>query len=188
MLIDSRSAQQINHSMSIPGKVHSVAFSPDGAFVTAAGSTGVVQEWSTVDGSAQGPPMTGHTGSVRAVAYSPDGQWIVTGGIDNRVILRPRGPGSVRILTGHRDWVNAFAFTDRLALSHIGRRPDRARVNRWADSDLGHSRQGIRFEPCPIKEMPFAVLRLSMIRLWLPPEPTAGCASGISRAGLANVS
>ena len=123
MLIDSRSGQQINHSMSIPGKVHSVAFSPDGAFVTAAGSTGVVQEWSTIDASAQGPPMTGHTGSVRAVAYSPDGQWIVTGGIDNRIISRPRGPGSVRILTGHRDWVNAFAFTtdSRYLISASGR-------------------------------------------------------------------
>ena len=123
MLIDSRSGQQINHSMSIPGKVHSVAFSPDGAFVTAAGSTGVVQEWSTVDGSTRGPPMTGHTDSVRAVAYSPDGQWIVTGGIDNRVILRPRGPGSVRILTGHRDWLNTFAFTpdSRYLISAGGR-------------------------------------------------------------------
>ena len=123
MLINSRSVHQIQHTMSIPGKVHSVAFSPDGAFVTAAGSAGVVQEWSTVDGSTQGPPMTGHTGSVRAVAYSPDGQWIVTGGIDNRVILRPRGPGSVRILTGHRDWVNAFAFTadSRYLISAGGR-------------------------------------------------------------------
>jgi WD40 repeat protein len=123
MLISSRSPDQVQHAMSIPGKVHSVAFSPDGAFVTATGSTGVVQEWSTGDGSAHGPPLTGHTGSVRAVSYSPDGRWIVTGGVDNRVILRPRGPGSVRILTGHRDWVNAFAFTanSRYLISAGGR-------------------------------------------------------------------
>jgi len=122
-LINSQSAHEIQHTMSIRGRVHSVAFSPDGAFVAAAGSAGVVQEWSTADGSAHGPPMTGHTGSVRAALYSPNGRWIVTGGIDNRVILRPRGPGSVRILAGHRDWVNALAFTtdSRYLISASGR-------------------------------------------------------------------
>jgi WD40 repeat protein len=123
ILIDGRSGLQVGPAMSIPGRVHSVAFSPDGALVAAAGSMGVVQEWSTAGGLAQGPPMTGHTGSVRAVAYSPDGRWIATGGIDNRVILRPRRSGSVRILTGHRDWVNALAFTtdSRYLISAGGR-------------------------------------------------------------------
>jgi WD40 repeat protein len=123
MLISSRYPYQIQHTMAIPGGIHSVAFSPDGAFVTATGSTGVVQQWSTSDGLAQGAPLTGHIGSVRAVAYSPDGRWIATGGIDNRVILRPRGPGSAHILSGHRDWVNALAFTanSRYLISAGGR-------------------------------------------------------------------
>ena len=142
MLISSRYPYQIQHTMAIPGGVHSVAFSPDGAFVTATGSTGVVQEWSTSDGLAHGAPLTGHIGSVRAVAYSPDGRWIATGGIDNRVILRPRGPGSARILSGHRDWVNALAFTaDSRYLISAGGRTEHAsqdgRILIW-DIASGH--------------------------------------------------
>jgi WD40 repeat protein len=143
MLIGSHSAYEIQHTMSIPGKVHSVAFSPDGAFVAAAGSTGVVQEWSTADGSPHGPPMTGHTGSVRAVAYSPDGRWIVTGGIDSRVLLRPRGPGSVRVLVGHRDWLNAFAFTadSSYLISAGGRTEHESRDGRTLIWDMATGRQ-----------------------------------------------
>lgn len=48
---------------------------------------------------------------VRATAYSPDKRWIALGGVDPDIILIDRTTGKQHRLSGHRDWINALAFT-----------------------------------------------------------------------------
>jgi WD40 repeat protein len=95
----------------VPGEIRSLAFSPDEALLAAATSAGSVQQWRVATGAPEGGPLMSSARSIRAVRYSPDGRWIAAGGVDGPIVLIDRRSGARRGLKGHRDWVNALAFS-----------------------------------------------------------------------------
>ncbi|MGH9360338.1 MAG: WD40 repeat domain-containing protein, partial [Thermoanaerobaculia bacterium] len=57
--------------------VHDAAFSPDGAHLATASSSGRVYVWDVERGELQST-LEGHRGSAVSVAFTPDGRWLVT--------------------------------------------------------------------------------------------------------------
>ena len=67
--------------------IWSLAFSPDGQMLAAAGREGTIRLW-RLGGAPTAPTLlTGHREWVRSVAFSPDGQMLASGGIDGTVRL-----------------------------------------------------------------------------------------------------
>ncbi|WP_399082106.1 WD40 repeat domain-containing protein [Streptomyces sp. BBFR2] len=104
--------------------VSSVAFSPDGATLAAAGGTvgwtgdaSLLRLWDVSDPAhpaALGGPVSGHTGIVNQVAFSPTGHVLASAGADSEVLLHdvsdPRRPRTVRQLS-FDDPANSVAFS-----------------------------------------------------------------------------
>jgi sugar lactone lactonase YvrE/mono/diheme cytochrome c family protein len=96
------------------GKVNSVAFSPDGGTVYAAGGeagiVGIVRSWKTSDGSPL-RSFEGHTDAAYALVVSPDGKFIATGAYDQKIRLWDTSTGKeVALLKGHNGAVNGLSF------------------------------------------------------------------------------
>jgi WD40 repeat protein/DNA-binding SARP family transcriptional activator len=91
----------------------SVAFSPDGTTLAAAGDDDTVRLWNVHARRPIGSPFVGHNGDVHSVTFSPDGRTLASAGADKTVRLwdvatrRALGPP----LRGHHDWVIAVAFS-----------------------------------------------------------------------------
>lgn len=64
--------------------VWALAFSPDGAWLAAAGGDGSVRLWQGEGGSTP-QVFPGHTGGATSLAFSPDGCWLASGGLDAAV-------------------------------------------------------------------------------------------------------
>ncbi|WP_020137133.1 helix-turn-helix domain-containing protein [Streptomyces sp. 351MFTsu5.1] len=100
--------------LTAPGKVRSVAFSPDGRMLAAAvvgAAGGAVRVWDV----AARRVVAGLTTDVplRAVAYAPDGRTLASAGSDGTITLWRAGGSHDRVATfrGHRDAVNALAYS-----------------------------------------------------------------------------
>jgi WD40 repeat protein len=65
----------------------SIAFSPDGKTIVAAGEDGSITLWDVAGERQIGSPLKGHTDEVDSVAYSPDGRYIASSREDDSVIL-----------------------------------------------------------------------------------------------------
>ncbi len=95
--------------------VRSVAFSPDGKLLAAAGGFpargGEVKIWD-VEKRADLRTITGHTDCIYAVEFSPDGKSIATASYDKLIKLWDVATGNpIRTLKDHIDAVYALAFT-----------------------------------------------------------------------------
>jgi hypothetical protein len=105
-------------TFSLPGKVTSVAFSPDGH--TALSSTDQdLTLWDVTTGN-RIQTFTGYTGIVSSVAFSPNDRRVLSGSSDNTLILWDIDSGNViRTFTGHKSGVTSVAFSPdgRTALS-----------------------------------------------------------------------
>ena len=84
------------------GEVESVAFSPDGQYLTTASMNNTVQLWEISTGLQVWESQ--HDGSALSVAFSPDGAMLATAGDDNTIRLWRVSDGSLlRTLEGHTD-------------------------------------------------------------------------------------
>ncbi len=97
-----------------PGKVRTLAFSPDGkTLVTGMGSEPDrnVRFWNVETGRETGTAM-GNIGGTLCMAVSPDGKTLATGGQDARVKLWDPATGlELATLTGHSEGVESLAFS-----------------------------------------------------------------------------
>lgn len=78
-----------------PGTVLSLAFSPDGRLLASAGLDGNVRLWET--NTWRQVRTLGHDGPVTSVAFSPDGKLLASGSADTTVRLRDPVTGALRL-------------------------------------------------------------------------------------------
>jgi WD40 repeat protein len=101
-----------------------LAFSPDGHWLAAGGGDKSARIWDLRAANLPAAPLIlrGHEDQIAALAFSPDGHWLATGAddpakdsADNIVRLwrvgAPERTVSPLVLNGHRDQVNALAFS-----------------------------------------------------------------------------
>jgi hypothetical protein len=90
---------------------NSVAFTPDGQFLAAGMSYGVIRLWSTETWE-QAQIYEGHQYAVRAIAFSPNGQTLATADADSSIKLWNASNGSrVITLKGHTELPGELAFS-----------------------------------------------------------------------------
>ena len=101
--------------------VVSVAFSPDGATLAAAGADGVLRLRETATGN-HVRSLSGHVGWAYAATFSPDGSLLASAGADGTVRLWRLATGAeVYILTRHAGQVRDVAFSpDGAVLASAG--------------------------------------------------------------------
>jgi len=92
-------------------EVWSVAYSPDGGKLAAAGDDGQVKLWDTATGK-ELAAIGAHDAGILSVAWSHDGRRLATASSDKTVKLWDAATGqSLVSLTGHTQRVNAAAFS-----------------------------------------------------------------------------
>jgi WD40 repeat protein len=89
--------------------VYSVAYSPDGKLLAAAGNAKAVRQWDPRTGKPK-TSLTSHGTAVHQVAYSPDGKLLLTRG-GKEVLLSDPGNGGVEHRFSHVALVNAAAWS-----------------------------------------------------------------------------
>lgn len=86
-----------------------VACSPDGETMAVGGENASLQLVDMVTGDVR--PLVGHSLKVYSVAFSPDGRRLASGSKDTSIRLWDVDTGEcVRVLEGHRDYVNSVTF------------------------------------------------------------------------------
>ena len=96
----------------------SVAFSPDGRTLAAAGDDGTLSWWDASARRRLRAPIAAHDGTVQAVAFSPDGRRLASGGDDGTVRLWDAATGRP---IGH-----ALRFASRFIVDDVAFSPDGA--------------------------------------------------------------
>ena len=72
--------------MTHDGRVHSVAYSPDGKTLASGSGDQTIKLWDVTTGKERAT-LKGHTGMVLSVAYSPDGKTLASGSPDKTIKL-----------------------------------------------------------------------------------------------------
>ena len=108
---DPRTERLLATSNENPGRVRSVAFSPDGATLASGSADGRVRLWEVETGAVLTSFST-HDGLVLALAFSPNGEVLASGGSDTLVRLwELDSQHLIANLRAHTDSINALAFS-----------------------------------------------------------------------------
>ena len=93
------------------GRVHSIAFSPDGKCLASGSQDQTIKLWDTATGT-ELLTLKGHSSGVVSVAFSPDGKLLASGSVDKTVKLWNTATGK-ELLTfkGHSGGVFSVAFS-----------------------------------------------------------------------------
>lgn len=96
------------------GRVHSVAYSPNGNRIVSVSNdyyTYTINIWDINDGMLL-HSLTGHTSSVHSVTFSPDGSTIASGSYDNTIKIWDANTGALlRTLSGHTKPVLSVVYS-----------------------------------------------------------------------------
>ena len=94
-----------------PGRVYSVAFSPDGTKVLTGGDGNTAKLWDAESGGLI-HTFSGHTAYLKSVAYSPDSTRVLTGSMDKTAKLWDANNGGlIRTFSGNTSGVLSVAFS-----------------------------------------------------------------------------
>jgi WD40 repeat protein len=162
------------------GSIVRLAFSPDGEFVAAGSTGGVVQvlHWARILAAVAGSAprldshLRGHVGAVSGLAFSPVGQQLATAGVDGTLRLwDPADGSSLHVIRAHAGRVASVAFSSdaRLVVSTGGE----GTVRLWdaASGQLLHILEG-RTDQAPVAELsPYDTLLATggsdgLVRMW----------------------
>ncbi len=109
---DPRTERLLATSSENPGRVRSLAFSPDGTTLASGSADGRVRLWKVETGAILTSFST-HDGLVLALAFSPNGEVLASGGSDTLVRLwNLDSQRSIANLRAHTDSINALAFSN----------------------------------------------------------------------------
>ena len=89
---NTRTGERVGSFSGYPGCVFTVALSPDGKRIAAAGGAASSRKATTIriwDLESGRPVRTleGHQGTIYSIAFSPDGAWLASGSIDGTARL-----------------------------------------------------------------------------------------------------
>jgi WD40 repeat protein len=85
--------------------------SPDGKYLAAGETGGVLRMWHVADGK-QHLNFSGHANWIWAVAFSPDGKILASASVDKTIKLWDVATGArIGVLHGHEHWVYSVAFS-----------------------------------------------------------------------------
>ena len=108
---DPRTERLLATSNENPGRVRSLAFSPDGTTLASGSADGRVRLWEVETGGVLSSFST-HDGLVLALAFSVEGKVLASGGSDTLVRLWDlENQHLIATLRAHTDSINALAFS-----------------------------------------------------------------------------
>jgi WD40 repeat protein/serine/threonine protein kinase len=107
---DTARVREASRIVSPAGRLHAVAWDPDGERLACGGEGHGVRVWdaATAQRTAR---MVGHTGAILGVAWSPDGRLLASASADQSARLWDPAGEEVRTLRGHRHKVNAVCWS-----------------------------------------------------------------------------
>ncbi|MDF1519793.1 MAG: WD40 repeat domain-containing protein [Brevefilum sp.] len=129
-----------------PGRMHDIAFSPNGNDIAGGINTGWVQIYDTVDGQTVGVLA----GTASALTYSPDGSLLAAGLEDGRLRIFELAIGQFFDLPGHQDAITDLAFSPDGEILLAG--SDDCTISLWDIKDRSQIKSIL-----PGKESPFMI-------------------------------
>ena len=130
---DPRTERLLAASPEDPGRIRSLAFSPDGATLASGSADGKIRLWEVETGRLRST-FSAHDGLVLALAFSPDSETLTSGGSDTLIRRWEFGRQHlISVLRGHTASVNALAFSTDAELLVSGGRD--ACVQLWEMDD-----------------------------------------------------
>ncbi len=135
-----------------PASLFTLAYSPDGRTLAAAGKDRLIHLWETASGKKRAT-LAGHTGTIYAVAFAPDGKTFASAGADGQVRLWD--------LTSKLPGVAGKGRFSDLALEHAW--------NELQQPDAARAYQAIRvLTAAPEDSLPFLRTRLTPVNAISP--------------------